>query len=448
MNSAQLAHLVGSFAEVRLLIRCASRLRVRIGIAGGVVRNLLMSEGTVAASYSSLYDFVDPFGDIDVVLTDETNQSILVRALFAEIPFADCHLWDLQDLDSRKSIASKAGSVAADGLIVWLDGDESGTAKIKVESIDSDVERILEEPLRPAATLRFGTEVRPANLSRLIKFARTQMLVGSSERTLSGLFARFRAQLAEASRPSRREFNRRVQFQIELEMAQLFMTVPDWRDADEFRRQFRETFVGDWVPEASALRQMLTVAPPKNARIGAAVYRSSAQSLLKVDFMTAEGPDEGSASTRIPWTRLELQNRGERGCCPYSDFEDGIAVVAWRNTGNEATRQDQLLPEEDFGLLAYPVAPTQSPDDVLKWNRRIPLLGYVRKGRSIATRLDPAYLKLITGGQYSVFMVGLVSVPALGGVNPPTSESPVSFGPTGDKKNQTEDYREPAYANS
>jgi hypothetical protein len=430
-------------------MRCASRLGVTVGLAGGVVRNVLLAEGTVSAEYDSLYDFVDPLGDIDLVLTEEAIQAVFARALFAEVPFADCHVWDLQTVEDRKSVARRGGSVAADRLIVWFKGMPGQSGATTVESIDSEVDRNLQEPLRPAVTLNFQTEIRPAEISRFIKFARMQMRVESADRLLIDSFAQLRNQFDRLDPRRRRSFNRRARFQIELELAQLFMTGPDWRQVSAFRAQLREVLLGDWLPEGSTLRQMLTVEPKKDMRVGAAVYKPSAQAPLKVDFMTAEAEDNrsgGSNRSRIPWTRLKLENRGERSCCPYSDFEEGIAVIVWRNTESEATREDQRLPEGDYGLLAYPIGPTQSPQEVLMRNRRIPMLGYVRKGRSIATCLDPAYLKLITGGKFSVFMVGLVSILASGGVNPPSTEPPLALAPDGEAGKVKDQSSAPAYA--
>jgi hypothetical protein len=438
MDTSTLVRLFASFPEMRALMRCANRLGVTIGLRGGLIRNVLLAEGTVSGRYDSLYDFVDPFGDIDLVVTDDIKQSILARALFAEVPFADCHVWDLQTVDAGETAARREGSVAADRLVLWFDPEDGGKGNLRLGATDSDVIEILRGPARPTISLNFRTELRPIQISRFIKFARTQMQIESPARPLIEPLAQFANQFRRLFHSRRSPLSPRTRLQTEIELAQLLMTAPDWRQVSAFVGQLREILLGDWLPEVSTLRQMLTtVDSRREMRVGSAVYKSWAQAPLMVEFVTAEVEDNrpgDSNRSRIPWTRLQLVNRSDGTCCPYSDFEDGIAVVAWRNTGSEATRQDQLLHEEEYGLVAHPVAPTQSLTDVLSRNRRIPMLGYVRKGRSIVMRLDPAYLKLITGGKFSTFMVGLVSVLTSGGINTPETEPPKALAPEGEAK--------------
>jgi hypothetical protein len=442
MDASTLLRLFESFSEMRALMRCANRLGITIGLRGGVIRNVLLAEGTVSGRYDSLYDFVDPFGDIDLVVTDDLKQSILAQALFAEVPFADCHFWEFQTAEAGEAAARREGSVAADRLVLWFDPQDGRKGNLRLGATDSDVVGILREPARPTISMNFRTELRPIQISRFIKFARTQMQIESPVRPLIEPLAQFADRFVRWIQSRQRPFSRRTRLQTEIELAQLFMTAPDWGQVSVFLGQLREILLGDWLPEGSTLRQMLSADSRREMRVGTAVYKSWAQAPLTVDFMSAEVEDDrpGDANrSRIPWTRLQLANRSDGTCCPYSDFEDGIAVVAWRNTGSEATRQDQLLQEEEYGLVAHPVAPTQSLKDILSRNRRIPMLGYVRKGRSIAMRLDPAYLKLITGGRYSTFMVGLVSVLTSGGINTPETEPPEALAPEGEAKKPSDE---------
>jgi hypothetical protein len=446
MNANGLLDTLQSFFEIRALLRCVERLGVRVGLCGGVLRNILIREGTVAERYDSLYDFVDPFGDIDIVLPEEVDGSVVIRALFAEIPFADCHVWDLQTTEDRRRTVSRAGGVAADGLIVWLDGRAKRAAKMLVESIDPRAESAINQPLHPNDSFRFRGELTLSEFRNLIRYARLQMLVRTEGRSLTGQFAELQLRGRDTESRGLRALSRRARFEVELELAQLLLTAPEWLEVELVRGQLRNALLGKWLSEKTSLHRMLTFQPAIGERVGAILYKPSARSLLKLEFTTAEREDDNSNFTQIPWTSFTLENRGERGCCPYVDFEDGIAVVAWRHTTNEGTRRDQTLAEEDFGLLAYPIAATQSPIDVLRRNRRIPMLGFVRRGRSIVTRFDPAYLRMITGGRHATFMVGLVSVPAIGGVYPPVTEPPVSLAPSGEQKRQPEVVPAPAYA--
>src|SRR6266851_3849504 len=140
MKAAELLEIFNSFPEIQILRDCSHRLRAGLGLRGGVLRNVMMSEGLPTARYDSLYNFVDPFGDIDIVLPNEMDQNRLVRTLFAEVPFADCHLWDFQTQRSAEQVAIRSGTVAADRLILWIDWID---AKLSLGAIGSDVETIL-----------------------------------------------------------------------------------------------------------------------------------------------------------------------------------------------------------------------------------------------------------------------------------------------------------------
>lgn len=435
MKPSTLREIFESLPEIQALLQCARRLRVRIGLRGGVVRNMLLSEGAEPARYDSFYDFVDPFGDIDLVIAGDAEESVFVRALFADVPFADCHVWHFQTAEDGAMAARREASVAADALTVWFDGREDASNAIRLDATELDVERILEEPSNPIRAMTLTVELSPATIARFIKFTRIQLQLESSARALIEPLAFFADRFRRLVRERQRPLSPRSTREAEIELAEVFMTAPDWRQAIAVQGQLTEIFLGDWLQENSLLRQMLTVRPAVNARIGAALYKPSATDPLRFEFTTAEGEEVGVGEadrSHIPWTRLQLKNRNEGTCCLYSDFEDGIAVIAWRNTEAEATKRDQRLSEEEYGLVAYPIPPAQSMKEVLRRNRQIPMLGYLRKGRSIVTRLDPAYLKVITGGRFSTFMVGLVSVPAVGGVETPATNPPIASAPEGE----------------
>src|SRR5580704_921763 len=184
MNASTLLGLFESLPEMHALVQCASRLGVAIGLRGGVVRNMLLTEDAESGRYNSLYDFVDPFGDIDLVVTDDGKQSVLARALFAEVPFADCHFWDLQTAETGKAAAKREGAVAADALTVWFDGGDNHLASTRLETSESDVDTILQEPAQPVGRLNFPAELSPGSIPRFIKFARIQLQMESSSRAL------------------------------------------------------------------------------------------------------------------------------------------------------------------------------------------------------------------------------------------------------------------------
>jgi hypothetical protein len=440
MDASSLVALCESLPEIKQLLSCVRRLRVLVGLRGGVVRNLAMADQRGSGSYDSLYDFVDPFGDIDLVVMDDVKPAVISRVLSAEIPFADCHFWHLQTFEEAKALAEKERAVAADGLVIWVDGSED---KVRVDAIAGEVGKIIAQPMHPISRPAFRGEVSAAAIASVIKLARTQSQIEDTVRFLIDPIA----QLADAMRRARerqRLPGRRSLLEAEIEMAQLFLTVPNWSQASAVQGQFREILIRseEWAPERSALRQMLALNPSSGLRVGAALYRSWAGGRLKLEFTTA-GPGEtegiGANRSRTPWTRLRVQNRNDGTCCPFTDFEEGIAVVGWRSTLPDATREDQKLSEQEYGLLGFPVRPAQTAESVLQRNRRIPMLGYVRKGTSIVMRVDPAFLKAITGGRFTSFIVGLVSVAAAEGMGVQQTNLPLKLAPEGEAASEDDE---------
>jgi hypothetical protein len=66
--------------EVQALLVCAQRLKVRIGIRGGVVRNFLLGLQLKDGVPTNLVDLVDPFSDIDCVLDNEFDWPMMASA--------------------------------------------------------------------------------------------------------------------------------------------------------------------------------------------------------------------------------------------------------------------------------------------------------------------------------------------------------------------------------
>jgi hypothetical protein len=215
--------------------------------------------------------------------------------------------------------------------------------------------------------------------------------------------------------------------------------MPNWSDAKLVQNQLRELIPNSWLPERGGLRTLLAFAPREDVRVGAALYRPAAHKALRLDFFTSEPADEASSGmghNSVPFTKLQFDNREERRCCPYVDFEDGMASIAWRHTNPEVTRGDQHLEPGEYGLISFPVLPRQSPDEARARNRRIPMLGYLRRGRSIVIRFDPAYLKLATGRRFSTFVVGLVSIAVADGETLPPPIPPQSAEPEGQERDE------------
>jgi hypothetical protein len=436
VDLSALIEFLQSLPEIRALMRCADRFKVAVGLCGGVLRNMLIADPNRIGEEPSLFDFVDPFGDIDLVFQGEAADGVFLQALIGEIADADSHTWDPQTIDARKREAIRPGAVAADRLIAWFKGS-SGRA-IEIEAVMGDVKKILDGPLAVEVGPVTHENV-PSQISRLIKFARIQLNLVVGQRRLIEPFAALASQIRATDAAKQPALTSRRSFRIELELAQLYMTMPDWSDAKLIQNQLRDLIPSTWVAERSRLRTLLAFESPQDVRVGAALYRPSARNSLRLDFFTSDPADEASSGTgqnRVPFTKLQFDNREERGCCPYVDFEDGIASIAWRHTNPEVTRVDERLEPSEYGVVSFPVLPGQSPDEARARNRRVPMLGYLRRGRSVVIRFDPAYLKLATGRRFSTFVVGLVSVAVADGEDLPPLIPPQSVEPEGEGREE------------
>jgi hypothetical protein len=438
VNLSALIDLLQSLPEVRALMRCADRFKVAVGLCGGVLRNILIADPNATSEERSLFDFVDPFGDIDLVFQGEAEHGVFLQALISEIPDADSHVWDPQTIDARKRQAMHPGAVAADSLITWFKGLPGQDRAVEIEAIAGDVRRILDGPLAVEVGL-VTHENALSQISRLIKFARIQLNLVVGQRRLIEPFAALASQIRATDTTKQVALTPRRSFPIELELAQLFTTMPNWSDAKLVQNQLRELIPNTWLPERSGLRKLLAFESREDVRVGAALYRPSARKALRLDFFTtdpAAAASSGTGQNSVPFTKLQFDNREERGCCPYVDFEDGIASIAWRHTNPEVTRGDQRLEPGEYGLVSFPVFPRQSPDEARARNRRIPMLGYLRRGSSVVIRFDPAYLKLATGRRFSTFVVGLVSIAVADGENLPPAIPPQSAEPEGQGRDE------------
>jgi len=439
VNANQWIEVLSSLPEIQALLECGHRSGVRFGLRGSVIRNLVLSEGQDFGKYDSLYDFVDAFGDIDVVALNESDQNSLARILYQTVPFADFHIWDFGLAREAEKTAIRRGVVAADQLVLWFDG--RGDERLRLGAFEGSVADILGDPsrLRRGLNLRADTGNAIGDLLQAVKAARVQLQVVGKPRTSAREFGDELGHLGERLRswtPGRRQslWRGRVS-RLEIELAQLILNAADWPQTLKFLGQMKDSISGEWLSGSEPLGMMLSGNPERSARLGMALYRPQAGASYRFEVTTSAAEEEATSNqfrSRIPWTRLTLQNPKESSCCPYSDFEEGIGVIAWRSSGGERTRKDQELRAQDYGVVGRPAVGARQNVSGFDDDHLIPMSGYTRKGRSIAIRLDPAYLKLITGGRYSTFLVGLLPTSSAGDVEVFKPRHPSTSGPGGD----------------
>ena len=416
MNSSELLAILETLPEIQLFLDCAERLNLRFGLTGGVLRNIVLAGTSGRTAFDSLYSFVDPFGDIDVIALHEMQQGRLAQALFAAVPFADCHSWDFQTESAATRAAVGHGLVAADWLILWIDGEKRD---LSLGTFRSDVGSILDRPLQPQRTLTppFVSADAPFHLLQAIKYARMQLgfleQAAPNEGELYSIIDGLREPLQSSGLARRPPLWRGIVSRLEAEMTQLLLDAASWSRACAFLNRLGTVVPRDWLGGAGALGTILRPELERNTRIGATLYSPRPRAAFRLSIVTeGSGEDQPSVShdSRIPWTGLELSGINQPTCCRYADFEEGVAVIAWRNSSPEGTLRDETLEPKEYGLVAGPATPGQRALDPADVDNLIPISGYTRKGRSIAVRIDPAYLRLVTAGRQSRFLVGLVPI--------------------------------------
>jgi hypothetical protein len=416
MNSTDLLAILESLPEIQLFLDCAERLRLRFGLTGGVLRNIVLAGTQGKERFASLYSFVDAFGDIDIIVSNETHQGCLAQALFTSVPFADCHSWDFRTESKAARAYSRHGLVAADSLILWIGAEKRD---LSLGTLLSDIGTILERPLQPQGPIAqpVTSADAPSRLLRAIRYARFQFMfleqAAPAEGELYNLIDGLREPLQSLKLPSRPPLWRGIISRLEIELAQLLLDATSWPRACAFLDRLGGVVPRDWRSETGALGTVLRPELERSTRIGASLYRPRPGANLRFSVIT-EGSGEEQASishqSRIPWTRLELSGANPPTCCRYADFEEGIAVMAWRNSSPEGTLGDEALEPKEYGLVAGPATPVQRALDPTDVDNLIPISGYTRRGRSIAVRIDPAYLRLVTAGRRSRFLIGLLPI--------------------------------------
>jgi hypothetical protein len=445
VTASEWLEILQSMPEIRTLSECSRRAGIRFGLRGGVVRNLVLSEGREFGAYDSLYDFVDPFGDIDLIALSESDQNSLARILYQSVPFADFHSWDFGLAGQAERTALRRGVVAADRLVLWFDGQQEG--KLTLDSFGGEVDKILYEPgrLQRERNRPAGGRNVIEDLLRTMKAARVQLQALNESGVVARHFSDEVGEIGERLRswkPERRQslWRGRVS-RVEIELAQLILNAPDWPQTLRFLTELKNNISGEWLATSEALSTMLSSDVERSTKLGMALYRPHAGASYRFEVNTSsEEPSSNETDApgnefrnRVPWTRLTLRSTKESTCCTYSDFEEGIGVIAWRTLGGEGMRGDQELNAQDYGVAARPALGAAENWQKFDQGDLIPMSGYTRKGRSIAIRFDTAYLKLITGGRYSTFLVGLLRVSDAQDVESSGTSNPGFPGPQGER---------------
>ena len=146
MEQPELIDRINALVEKPMLLECSRRAKRRFGLRGGLLRNLLLSEQI----NGSLFDYIDPFSDLDCVVERQEDWPVLASSLASSFAYAGFYRWEAHTLRRVFDNLKNYPSLPSERLIVWFDGrgQEPG---ISMESLTGDLESELSAEQLPVS---------------------------------------------------------------------------------------------------------------------------------------------------------------------------------------------------------------------------------------------------------------------------------------------------------
>lgn len=407
--------------DIRVLQTCALRKRMRFGIYGGVIRNLLLNFYAWRESEPSVYTLIDPFADIDVLVEDQEDWPLLWEAIAAALPFAGFYRWEPQLSNIAKH--SVFEMIPVDRFVLWIDGREGERASLSFDGIGIDVVQAWQDHIKnrhpnPFPEEWIRREDRPSLILTLVKLLRYQYQYPRESRHL---FADIDTYAFPVLDILNKPFERMpptawASFRDRLELAVLdaLFTTRLWKDTLESLSEIRK-FLPDSLVRSSRLLQSALEATEVLSQIdeiGASVYRPTPRAKPRKQLVRGGGSEQtigGRPPSAIPWTQLSVSDPEPPGCCRYRDFRFGAGVIAWRQPQNPSPL---LSPNatQDYGAVAFIRTELgYSIPDLESESLAIPLPGLPQLAHVIVLRVDHGYVRSVAGRDLS-FEVGLVKM--------------------------------------
>jgi hypothetical protein len=415
-ETADFLNFLRRVPDMRVLQTCVQRCRCRIGIRGGVVRHLLFSFDNIDPESISLYDFVDTFSDIDVVVDSVLDWQVLEQAIVAALPFSGFHRWEIDTLDKIASPADRYALFPIDRVILWIDGRDSEGPKLYLDGVAVSPDSVVSDPtIDPelSDTSKSGLESPIARLLTLFRFARyyfqfprfrRNLNPGSMQEVLGIVTEGVLLEVLDTDRAA-------LDVRIELAVLHLMFNARDWAEANSFLSTIVQLLPKRWVASSQVLRSIAKESFAQRDFVGAAVYVPAPSAAVRVR-MFARSKDiatvAGGIKSIVPWTTVSALGNSTADCCRYRDFQLGPAVIAWRSP-SAAGRSLDVDKYEDYGTVALQQSPRVNTAESRDNNARvpIPIPGFIRHGPALTIRVDHGYVRALSGRNL-VFQVGLV----------------------------------------
>lgn len=138
LRSEILAEL-SSFSESHVLLECARLSGLRFALRGGIVRSLIVASALgknfpIPSAYrESLFDLVDPFSDIDVVVDELVHWSRISTFIANALPLASYFRWEVSSLRQVTRLADTYERIPLDRFLLWFHPDGR---TVKLDALD------------------------------------------------------------------------------------------------------------------------------------------------------------------------------------------------------------------------------------------------------------------------------------------------------------------------
>lgn len=397
--------------EVHALLACAQRLRIRIGLRGGVVRNFVLGNRSKQREGASLLDLVDPFSDIDCVLDNASDWNSVAGSIASTFPFAGYHRWEMESLESINSRLHSYRTLPSERLVVWHHGFAKGQPRITLQGLGIPVDSIV------AGNEFFGTidSDRPAEgrvdpwvtVLDALRFARYALQYPTNRYLAERLFMPERStlELLIGSQVPPRTLHANIR-RLNLAILDIVATAETLSIKGSYLQDLWSRFPEQLRKSASILSNLSDKSVFNAAYVGALVYRQP-NAALRTRLLTEQSGENlrFGLKSLIPWTPLWSIQSVEDSCCRHSDFQNGVAVLSWRPTN------PIVVIEENVPYSYAAVAQVHRPERYRETSEEQPIVlpvpGLIRTGPSVTLRLDHAFPSAYFGRNVKVW-IGLM----------------------------------------
>jgi hypothetical protein len=331
MDFEQIVSFVKTGVTGRTLMECAERSRTRLGIRGGLTRNLLLGKFN---AFEDLLDAVDPFSDVDLVVEDRLDGMRVLNLIAASVPFAGFFRWELTTKEEVISWLKHHPHFASDESVIWIDGRE-GDAVVTVSTFGTFSGLTLDRPISEHDLRERFEGTPPINL--LLTYLKLLTILSrrpeqAEETTFVAPFQRLMMERREQFAALDAVSNRRM----DLQLAKLFGA-----SVELGRETAQLTVLSDLGERPSFNSPLLLMMGMLGNKTEAALgmWRSARIPFFRLTISSPISFEFGSSG--VNGINFSLNSRASR-CCPYTDFSDGPATVMWRGTSVPDTPLDRL----------------------------------------------------------------------------------------------------------